>query len=52
LALPDEQGLARSQQVVFVMALGVAGVLAGQVVRQARRLLQGHAVAIEEAQEK
>lgn len=41
LELPIEQRLSRPQQVVFVLALGAAGLLAGQFVRQCRRLLYG-----------
>ena len=41
----------RTHQVIVVLALGTAGVLAGQAVRQARRLVQGYPVAVEEAKE-
>ena len=43
--------LTRADQVVFVLALGAAGLFAGQMVRQARRLVQGYAVTIEEPRE-
>jgi hypothetical protein len=37
----------RTQQVIFVLALAVAGFLAGQVVRQTRRLVAGYSVSVE-----
>jgi hypothetical protein len=43
--------IARSSQVVFFLALGACGLLAGQVVRQARRLVEGYPVTVEETQE-
>jgi hypothetical protein len=46
LQLPAEQRLSRPQQIVFLLALGTAGLLAGQVVRQARRLALGYPVAV------
>jgi hypothetical protein len=46
LQLPAEQRLPQSQQVIFLLALAVAGLVAGQVLRQARRLAQGHAVTV------
>lgn len=46
LERPIDQRLPQSQQVIFVLALGVTGLLAGQVVRQARRLAQGHGVHV------
>jgi hypothetical protein len=36
----------RTQQVIFVLALGTAGFLAGQTVRQARRLVRGYPVTV------
>jgi hypothetical protein len=45
LQLPPEQRLARPQQVILLLALGAAGLLAGQTVRQARRLVAGYPVA-------
>lgn len=48
LGLPMEQRLSRPQQVVFVLALGAAGLLAGQFVRQCRRLVRGSPVPVEE----
>jgi hypothetical protein len=48
LELPSEQRLSRPQQVVFVLALGAAGLLAGQFVRQCRRLVYGTPVPVEE----
>jgi hypothetical protein len=44
LELPAEQRLSRPQQYVVLLALGVAGLLAGQFVRQARRLVAGYPV--------
>lgn len=40
--------LARTPQILFGMGLGAAGLLAGQFVRQARRLAQGYPVTVEE----
>src|SRR5208283_4897310 len=37
LGLPDPERLSRAQQIIFLLALGAAGILAGQVVRQTRR---------------
>ncbi len=51
LGLPAEHRLPQAQQVIFLLALGVAGLLAGQVVRQARRLVRGHAVEVVAAKE-
>jgi hypothetical protein len=52
LGLPDSQRLSRPQQIVFLLALGAAGLLAGQIVRQVRRLLQGYPVQVVDEQEK
>jgi hypothetical protein len=46
LELPNEQRLTRPNEVIFVLALGAAGLLAGQMVRQARRLAQGYPVVV------
>jgi hypothetical protein len=46
LQLPTQQRLSRPQQIIFLLALGTAGLLAGQVVRQARRLVEGYPVAV------
>jgi hypothetical protein len=51
LELPAEQRLPRPQQVVFLLGLAVAGLLAGQGVRQARRLLAGYPVIVADSQE-
>ena len=48
MELPIEQRLSRPQQVVFLLALGAAGLLAGQFVRQCRRLVRGSPVPVEE----
>ena len=49
--LPAGQRLPRTQQIVFLLALGAAGILAGQVVRQVRRLVRGYPVRVEDTQE-
>jgi hypothetical protein len=41
----------RPAEVVFLLALGATGLLAGQVVRQARRLVRGYPVKVEEPTE-
>jgi hypothetical protein len=41
----------RTVQIIFLLALGAAGLLAGQMVRQARRLVEGYSVAVDEAKE-
>ncbi len=48
LELPAAQRLSRPQQIIFLLALGGAGLLAGQAVRQARRLVQGYPVTVAE----
>jgi hypothetical protein len=48
LEMPPEQRLSRPQQIVFLLALGAAGLLAGQIVRQCRRLVRGAPVPVEE----
>jgi len=40
---PDRM-VPRPSQIIFVLGLGVAGLLAGQMVRQARRLVRGYPV--------
>ena len=52
LHLSDTERLSRPQQIIFLLALGTAGLLAGQVVRQVRRLLQGYPVRVVDEQEK
>ena len=44
--MPEIQRLSHAQQTLFLLALAVAGLIAGQVVRQARRLSQGLAVTV------
>jgi len=44
LQLPAERRLSRVEQVIILLALGGAGLLAGQTVRQIRRLLRGYPV--------
>jgi hypothetical protein len=39
--------VARVSQAIFLLAVGAAGILAGQVVRQARRLVYGYPVTAE-----
>src|SRR3954471_2492564 len=41
-----EMRIPRSEEAVYLIALFVAGLLAGQVVRQARRLAGGYPVAV------
>jgi hypothetical protein len=41
----------RSSEIIFLLSLGAAGLLAGQVVRQARRLAQGYPVTVEDRKE-
>jgi hypothetical protein len=41
----------RTAEVIFLLALGAAGLLAGQAVRQARRLVEGYPVAVGRAEE-
>ena len=52
LHVADKERLSRPQQVVVLLALGAAGLLAGQVVRQVRRLLQGYPVRVVDTQER
>jgi hypothetical protein len=52
LELPADQRLARPHQVVFLLALGGAGLLAGQLVRQCRRVARGYPVVVVEDQPK
>ena len=51
LELPDAQRPSRPQQLIALLALGAAGILAGQVVRQARRLVDGQVLIVEDAVE-
>jgi hypothetical protein len=48
LHLDDTQRLSRPNQVIFLLSLGAAGLLAGQMVRQARRLVHGYPVTVAE----
>jgi hypothetical protein len=43
--------ISRPNQVIFALVLGATGILAGQMVRQARRLSAGYPVTIEEPQD-
>jgi hypothetical protein len=52
LALPEGQRLPRAQQVLVVLALAVAGLLAGQLVRQCRRVWLGHGVLLLDGSDK
>lgn len=47
LELPMDQRTPRPQQIVFLLTLGAAGLLAGQFVRQGRRLVRGSPVPVE-----
>jgi hypothetical protein len=51
LEVPAADRLSRPNQVVFLLALGTAGILTGQVVRQARRVLCGYPVTVVEPKE-
>jgi hypothetical protein len=51
LELPWEQRLSRPNQIIFALVLGATGILAGQLVRQARRLTAGYPVTLEETAE-
>ena len=42
----ESSRLSHAQQTLFLLALAVTGLIAGQVVRQARRLAQGHPVTV------
>jgi hypothetical protein len=46
--MPDAERLSRPNQIIFELALGGAGLLAGQMVRQARRLVEGYPVTVVE----
>ncbi len=43
--------VSRTSEVVFLLSLGAVGLVAGQVVRQARRLVAGYPVKVEEPRE-
>jgi hypothetical protein len=45
-AEPNVYRVPLENEVIFLLALGVAGLLAGQVVRQARRLVEGYPVTV------
>ena len=47
----EELPLGRPDQVAFVLALGTAGLITGQMVRQAQRLVEGHSIIVEETEE-
>jgi hypothetical protein len=42
---------ARSSEIIFLLAVGACGLFAGQVVRQARRLVRGYPVLVQEPKE-
>ena len=50
LDVPDAQRLPRAQQIIVLLALGAAGLLTGQMVRQARRLVAGYPVTVVEGE--
>ncbi len=52
LQLPLEERLSRRNQVILVLALGFAGLLAGQMLRQARRLVREYPAAVSPSVEK
>jgi hypothetical protein len=39
--------ISRTYEIILLLALGAAGILAGQLVRQVRRIVQGYPVAVE-----
>lgn len=43
--------IARSSQIIFLLSVGAIGLFAGQSVRQARRLVHGYPVRVQEPQE-
>jgi hypothetical protein len=43
--------IARSSEIIFLLAVGAGGLFAGQVVRQARRLVQGYPVVVAKPEE-
>jgi hypothetical protein len=46
---PDYNGrIARHNEIIFLLALGTAGLISGQMVRQARRLVDGYPVRVKE----
>jgi hypothetical protein len=47
----DFNRISRTAEIIFLLCLGTVGVLGGQAVRQARRLVQGYPVTVEEPQE-
>src|SRR5207253_8747637 len=48
LEVPKPEPPGPINEVIFVLALGAAGILAGQVVRQARRVVYGYPVSVKE----
>ncbi|HEV3118260.1 MAG TPA: hypothetical protein VGY58_14515, partial [Gemmataceae bacterium] len=51
LEIPADQRLSRVEQMIIVSALGGAGLLAGQAIRQITRLLRGYPVTMAEPEE-
>ncbi len=43
--------VSRTSEVIFLLALGAVGLVAGQAVRQARRLVEGYPVLVEDPKE-
>ncbi|HEY7311714.1 MAG TPA: hypothetical protein VH643_20295 [Gemmataceae bacterium] len=43
--------IARSSEIIFLLSVGAVGLFAGQIVRQARRLVRGYPVLVQEARE-
>jgi hypothetical protein len=52
LEMPAGARLPHVQQTIFLLALAVTGLIVGQVVRQARRLSEGHAVTVINSEER
>jgi hypothetical protein len=50
-ARPPEDRIDRTWEVLFFFALGATGLLAGQYVRQVRRLVEGYSVTVVDADE-
>jgi hypothetical protein len=47
----DSRRIDQTVQIIYLLSLGAAGVLTGQMVRQARRLVEGYTVAVDETRE-
>jgi hypothetical protein len=45
----SSERIPRTFQIIYLLSLGAAGILAGQAVRQARRLVEGHTVTVQDS---